>query len=70
MNLVCGQVKEVQVVFHGIAVPQPIPQADDSYKNQEAGVTEDKATTLGWWPPGSDHRWMERSEGPIAAAKA
>lgn len=70
MNLVCSQVKEVQVVFHGIAVPQPIPQADDSYKNQEAGVTEDKATTLGWWPPGSDHRRMERSEGPTAVAKA
>ena len=70
MNLVCGQVKEVQVVFHGIAVPQPVPQADDSYKNQEAGVTEDKAAMMGWWPEGSDHKQMERSESSAAAAKA
>lgn len=70
MNLVCGQVKEVQVVFHGIAVPQSVPQADDSYENQEAGVTEDKAAMLGWWTQGNDHKQMERSEGSAAAAKA
>lgn len=38
MNLVCSQVKEVQIIFHRIAVPQTISQADDSYENQEAGV--------------------------------
>lgn len=42
MNLVCGQVKEVQVIFHGVAVPKPISQADDSYENQEARVTENE----------------------------
>lgn len=31
MDLVCGQVKEVQVIFHGVAIPQPISQADNSY---------------------------------------
>lgn len=39
MDLVCGQVKEVQIIFHGVAVPQPISQANNSCKNQEAGVT-------------------------------
>lgn len=40
MNLVCSQVKEVQVIFHGVAVPKPISQADNSYENREVGVTE------------------------------
>ena len=47
VDLVCGQVKEVQVIFHGVAVPQPVPQANDSYKNQEMGITEDKTATAG-----------------------
>lgn len=47
VDLVCGQVKEVQVILHGVAVPQPISQADNSCENQGAGVTEDKAATAG-----------------------
>lgn len=30
VNLVCSQVKEVQIIFHGVAVPKPISQAHDS----------------------------------------
>lgn len=52
MNLVCSQVKEVQVIFHGVAVPKPISQAHNSYENQEAGVTEHEAANAGWRPPG------------------
>lgn len=51
MDLVCSQVKEVQVIFHGVAVPKPVSQADNPYENQEAGVTEDEAATAGGWPP-------------------
>lgn len=47
VDLVCGQVEEVQVVLHGVAVPQPVSQADDPYKNREAGVTGDNAATAG-----------------------
>lgn len=66
MNLVGGQVKEVQIIFHRVAVPQPISQADDAYKNQEAGVTADKAATT----PGNEQRGMEWPKGPPAAVKA
>lgn len=46
MDLVCGQVKEVQVIFHWVAVPQPVSQADNSYDKQELVSTT--PPLLGW----------------------
>lgn len=55
MNLVRGQVEEIQIILHGIAVPQPISQPDDSYETKRQELLRTKLPLLGWWPPGSDH---------------
>lgn len=36
IDLVCSQVKEIQVIFHRVAVPQTVSQAHDPCENQEA----------------------------------
>lgn len=54
MNLVRGQVEEIQIILHGIAVPQPISQPDDSYETKRQELLRTKLPLLGWWPPGSD----------------
>lgn len=70
VDLVRGQVKEVQVIFHGVAVPQPVSQANDSYKHREAGVTEDEAVTAGLVASQGGTERGGKAQGPAAAAKA
>lgn len=63
LDLMCCQVKQIQVIFHWVAVVKSIPQPDDSWENSQkegikninrAGLTT--GANQGGWPRASQHQ--------------